>query len=199
MPASDPVIVPSKHSLMPEARHTVLCIKRLHQSSIKSCNVMKISQGTFMVATGGDDNALGLSLIRFQDSDCYSSSAIAIESLLIPHAHSAAIGAISIIPNAHGNQGSEEQPECSLRVITCGNDQRLKLWSVQLPSLSAGIEDLEVYKVANEPTAVADIADLAILENNEVSGLSTKVLICGIGMEIWTVTHEHQTLQRTAS
>lgn len=141
-----------------------------------------------MVATGGDDNALGLSLIRFQDADGNSSSSITIESLLIPHAHSAAIGAISIIPQAQGHQRPERLSEYGVRVITSGNDQRVKLWSIHLPSLSAGLEDLEVRKVANEPTAVADIADLAILENNGASGHSIKVLICGIGMEIWTVT-----------
>jgi WD repeat-containing protein 6 len=187
VPASESTDIPSKYSLRLGARHTILCIKKLHQSSIKSCSVIKISQHTFMVATGGDDNALGLSLIQFQDTKYYS-SLITIESLLIPRAHSAAIGVISLIPHVHSDQRPEEQIGYSMRVITSGNDQRVKLWSVHLPSLSAGIENLEVRKVANEPTAVADVSGLAILKKKEeVSGHSVKVLICGVGMEIWDI------------
>jgi hypothetical protein len=83
-------------------------------------------------------------------------------------------------------------------VVTSGNDQWVRVWEVVYnPAAGGGEEEkdsLEVRRVRKVKTNVADVSSMALLgsagigeaEGGEGSegGGSTRVLICGVGMEV---------------
>ena len=175
---------------------SILCIKSLHQNSIKSCSLVKLSKDAFLVSTGGDDNAIGLSLIRFEDGD-HKVSVMSIESAIVPNAHAAAIGALSLVPFGHDNGGLDGQSGYNLRLVSSGNDQRVKLWDVHLDSLSTGMGGVGVRRISNEATSVADVSDLAIMPQSGNFDI-TDVAICGVGMEMWRVKSRDISLRQSS-
>jgi len=152
----------------------------LHQSSIKSLSTCKLNDNTSLVVTGGDDNGLGITLIRFnqpKDVKCHN--------LIIPRAHVAAITATSIVAVIDKEHtGSHLQ----IRVATASNDQRVRLWNIDVDLTQVGVEGLEVTRGANRYSAVADVSSMALFPCEGVSQQrGNKILICGVGMEIWDV------------
>jgi hypothetical protein len=156
------------------------CVKTqaLHQSSIKSLSTCKLNDGTTLIVTGGDDNGLGLALISFEnlkDLDC--------STLIIPRTHAAAVTAANILTC---QQNNVENPCFHIQVATASNDQRVKLWDLDINLGKKGVEGLEVKRVANRYTAVADVSSMALFpaeDGSEQAG--TRILICGVGMEVW--------------
>jgi WD40 repeat protein len=107
---------------------------RIHQNSIKVMFTVslpsKSGQKDQIVITGGDDNALGLTLMRTRTSggDATPSRPItSFQTLLIPKAHAAAITAMCLCTLSFSLS-----QEFRIRFLSTGNDQHVKLWSVSV-------------------------------------------------------------------
>ena len=125
----------------------------VHQNSIKAMHTIDLTPGHpshhhRLVITGGDDNALGLTLMRVKTSMSPPSVEMhepAFQSLLIPNAHAAAITAICVqqpvIISSYSADSSDKPVPQEIRFwfLSTGNDQRLKLWFVMVDLAKMGV------------------------------------------------------------
>jgi WD40 repeat protein len=136
---------------------------RLHQSAIKTLDIRHQdtkSDGTsYLIITGGDDNALGVVHLRLEKTDRYEVKSKSI----IRSAHAAAVTGVAIT-KVDGQSGEAT-------VVSASNDQRVKKWRV----MDWGAR---VQLLANEYSAVADAGDLEVLGGGEV-------MVGGVGVEVW--------------
>ena len=136
---------------------------QVHQSAIHAATTRKLIDGSTILVSGGDDNAIAITRI---DDGRFA------KTLLIPRAHAAAItGLVVVVINAD-----------SYWLVSTSIDQRLKLWEVHIDTNRDGVEGVEVKLLQNVFTAVADVAslDLCTLEDGSMG-----VLVCGVGMDVW--------------
>ena len=153
---------------------TLLKTQMLHQNSIKSLDIAE-SNGQILVATGGDDNALGISLYPKYGPLVTSSPACFILRL----AHAAAVTGLCFLQTPDTAPG-----RLSLRLATSSNDQKLAIWHFELDTDSKGGFWPNFRKVKEAFTPVADVGDLAVLDTSKNG---SKILVVGNGMEIWEV------------
>jgi WD40 repeat protein len=151
---------------------------RLHQSAIKCMTVAQIAEDSFLILTGGDDNALAITRItlgrHLQDGEVHCSV------LLLPKAHASAVTAITLVDNPMADRDLFLQ----LRFATSSNDQRLKLWSACMDLSKPGVEGLEITKDSDVYTSVADVSSMdTVNDGSDKKG----VLVCGVGMELWSI------------
>lgn len=133
-------------------------IVNVHQNSIKCMQVaMKKDKTDYTVVTGGDDNGLGVTTLNVEDYEVTSQH-------MVKNAHTASINGLDLIQRAGYTIA-----------FTTGNDQRIKVWKV------AQEETARIELCADEYSGVADTSDLAIIEEDG------KVVICGVGTEIWSI------------
>ena len=168
---------------------TLLTCVRLHQSSIKTTSVIQACSTAMVILTGGDDNAVGITLLRrFTGQDTISTS-----SVLLPRAHAAAVTASTIFLQPRSKDNSDAEPtKAFFRAVTSSNDQRLKVWDVVIDLSAHGSEGINVKKAANKPTAVADVSSITVLPslNGAVGGNShwhKRLLVSGVGIEVWNL------------
>lgn len=170
---------------------------RVHQSSILSMDTVFLGGDSWLAATGGDDNALGLTVIS-RTSGTQGPSANVARSLCIPKAHAAALTALKITGLKSTAAG------LTLQVISVGNDQRLKVWGVEVSSDFLAhsenklMDGLKVKKLHAEWTAVADVSAIELVEEPEREDLDghghgipapnrCRVMIVGVGMQLLDV------------
>jgi WD40 repeat protein len=174
------------HSTMSESERILPCQERgqasqlvmlsnhrLHQSSIKSLDIAT-KDNEIIVATGGDDNALGVTIYEVNNLVRKS------RNVLIRSAHAAAITGLSFVSNSACEKSGE------MRIVTSGNDQRVKEWALCICSPDQANHKLDMSKVGDVFTSVADVGDLAILSGT-CDPDSKKVLVLGNGMEVYEV------------
>jgi WD40 repeat protein len=170
------------HSHVPQL--FMLSNRKVHQSAIKSLDVAAIRpEKDIVIVTGGDDNALAVSIYRIRESLKEGSAS---SSVVLRSAHAASITGLSILPGPGG-------ADPSLSIISSSNDQRVKVWDVRIDNEDQTREDgchVEIMKVGDTFTSVADVGDLAVFSTpRNCEGRSSKnVLIVGNGMEIWNVS-----------
>ena len=153
---------------------------KLHQSTIKSMAIVSTSQDIVLV-TSGDDNALAFT--RIEINQCESAQ-IAFSTLLIPSAHASAINAVQTIHEDHSSDVTKGTSGSSMfLLLTTGNDQRIKRWSVKLELERPGVEAIHVKMVSNNASSVADASCMASISGNS----SRAVAIAGVGIEVWKV------------
>ena len=123
----------------------------------------KLEDGSHVVITGGDDNAIAFTRIRADGN---------ASTLIVSHAHAAAVTGLA---TASGGRGR-------LLLVTTSIDQRVKVWHVNIDTSRPGVEGIAVQHLENFPTAVADVSSLALygFEDGAVG-----VLVCGVGMDMW--------------
>ncbi|KAK4035399.1 hypothetical protein C8A01DRAFT_48394 [Parachaetomium inaequale] len=140
-------------------------VVRLHQSSIKSLDLSAAEgPGRWLVATGGDDNALGfLDLVWDGDKGEY----VVRGRYRVKDAHAAAVTGLSVVKAAPG----------MIDIATASNDQRVKLWRAKR-SASRG---MRVTMLDNRYSSVADAGDLELIAPG-------KIMVGGVGMEVWDVS-----------
>ena len=171
--------------------------QRVHQNSIQASVLVKITgfSSTWLVITGGDDNALGLTVFC-PDSVCSSRSISAFRTLLISSAHAAAVTDLTLLSRL---ETSEEN--ISLNFASVSNDQRVKIWHVTIRVEDTFKEDFEmqgiqIEKIAESWTSVADAAAIEVLETapgkdqHPIGSAQTReqeLLVIGVGMEILKV------------
>ncbi|KAL8702187.1 MAG: hypothetical protein Q9201_004542 [Fulgogasparrea decipioides] len=148
----------------------------VHQSSIKSLSAIKIEiHNQFLIATGGDDGALGITLFEFgsfsEKPEC--------ARLLIPKAHAAAINSVVYVgkgvPRKSDNEGWFRHV-----FVSSGSDRRVKTWVVKVPKQHDRKEKGVYPSVARDRyTSVADVAAMATATTED----GTEVFVAGVGME----------------
>jgi hypothetical protein len=169
-------------TLRDETRCQIECMRtqKVHQNSIKSISTRYLTNGTSLVLTSGDDNALGLTLVTV----VHYAPRPFVSSLIIPDAHAAAIASAKILWLCQ-IQGTESKFEG--RILSAGNDQRIKIWDFVVDLSKAGVNGVEVRKRANRYSAVADVSDVGIFPARNDEKEKSKILISGVGMEVWNI------------
>ncbi|KAI0170460.1 hypothetical protein BJ166DRAFT_516082 [Pestalotiopsis sp. NC0098] len=145
-------------------------VTRAHQSTMKSLAVGTApppspgGETSYLVATGGDDDAVGAVHLRRDPST--GQFAVASKSV-VRSAHAAAVTGLALL---------SVSPETAV-LASCSNDQRVKRWEV------AGWrgEAPRFRLLDNRYSAVADAGDL------EVLGEGGSFVVGGVGLEIWAV------------
>ncbi|KAI9171718.1 Regulator of Ty1 transposition protein [Paramyrothecium foliicola] len=135
---------------------------RLHQSSIKSLDMMA-DTGGYRVLTGGDDNALGIVFIAQLTEGLNTPIYRVTSQRIIRKAHSAAINGVLMITC----------PEAGLLAVSVSNDQRIKSW--RLPASDQSVVGL----LADEYSGVADPGDIEIIRQGKT------IILAGVGLEAW--------------
>jgi hypothetical protein len=163
-------------------KFTMLSNHKLHQSSIKSLDIIT-KDNKIVVATGGDDNALGATVY---DADNLE---IKPRSTMLRSAHAAAITGLSFLSKSPSEYGDE------MIIVTSSNDQRVKEWvlgigvdSSLLNSSDPVNDSVQIRKVGDVFTSVADVGDVTNLIGGVAAGDSKKVLVVGNGMEVYEVS-----------
>ncbi|KAL3418522.1 WD domain-containing protein [Phlyctema vagabunda] len=143
---------------------------KLHQNSIKALDILKLSGGRFIIGTGGDDNAIGITV--YSRTTLFSGTAPS--RTILPSAHAAAVTGLAFVP------GKE------IQLVSSGNDQRVKNWHL---SINEDSDEITRFSNAGDAfTSVADVGDLSFLGSNDSAGTTSKVLVVGVGMDVWRVS-----------
>lgn len=147
---------------------------RVHQSAIKCMAVIQVAEDSFLILTGGDDNALAFTRVTLRSEKVHSSV------LLVPKAHASAVTAITLVDEAMANRDILPQ----LRFATSSNDQKLKLWSACVDLSKPGVDGLQITKDSDLQTSVADVSSMDTLTD---APDKKRVLVCGVGMGMWNM------------
>ena len=136
---------------------------QVHQSATHAVATRKLADGSTLLVSGGDDNAIAITRI------CDRQPA---KTLLLPRAHAAAITGVVVLA-VDGD---------TFWLVSASIDQRVKLWQFDVDVSRGGVEGVEVKLLQNAFSAVADVAslDVCTLEDGGVG-----VLVCGVGMDLW--------------
>ncbi|KAM7189361.1 hypothetical protein V8F20_010177, partial [Naviculisporaceae sp. PSN 640] len=167
--------------------YSLSSVVKVHQSTVKSLDIARINQDNsavgWLVATGGDDNALGFTRLVKSASSIIRAKITATNRSRIAGAHAAAITGLTFVDG-----GKVEESRDILHVATASNDQRVKLWMVELNG-----EETQPPKVSlldNQYSAVADPGDVEVIPSTSSSRDGSqkgkgKFMVGGVGMEVW--------------
>ncbi|KAK4239062.1 putative cytosolic iron-sulfur protein assembly protein 1 [Achaetomium macrosporum] len=168
-----------------DTEFTLCWVARLHQSSIKSLDLVSGSSGSgssrWLVVTGGDDNALGFMDLAWdadKDKGMYVAPAPG-RRYRVRDAHAAAITGVCVV------RMEEEEAGVTQVVATVSNDQRVKLWRVERRTKDDGGGRIRVAMLDDRYSSVADAGDLELIAPG-------KLMVGGVGMEMW---HAHVPLR----
>lgn len=163
---SDPRGVPKPVQL------EIISTQRLHQSAIKSLDCLRLKQH-ILVATGGDDNALGISAYPISG---FTPATIPM-CFILRSAHAAAVTGLSFLhdPETESGEGGR------IQLVSSGNDQKVIAWDVNWDNDHGETCMVQLKKTGEAFTPVADVGDVVAL------GLDSRVLVVGNGMEVWKV------------
>ncbi|KAF1990318.1 WD40 repeat-like protein [Aulographum hederae CBS 113979] len=179
-----------------KGKYVVSRREKLHKNAILCLSEHRLSPTTSLVITGGDDNALGITLIQHDTN-------LRIHKHRISRAHAAAVTGCLVLPGAieFKNNGRSEF-ECL--VTTASNDQQLRAWKIVVdlnkwgPDAASSIDAIQVTRLFTNYTGVADGSCLAVVKQygfvDAESSSKTKFhfLVCGVGMEVQSMTVERQ-------
>jgi WD40 repeat protein len=144
--------------------------QKVHQNAILDAASVRLSGGSTLLVTAGDDNGIGFS--RVHAERFHENGEPEIATLLIPRAHAAAVTALAMY---------KYDKDC-FYVLSASIDQRVKLWDVRVVVTARGVDRVKVSKVQNVSTSVADVSSMALLQLEDGR---KGVLVCGVGMDVW--------------
>lgn len=181
-------------------RWNFLWKQQVHQNSIQASILVKVPgfSSKWFLVTGGDDNALGLTIFC-PDAASSSRSISAFRTLLIPNAHAAAVTGLTLISPL-----IKRGENTIMNFVSVSNDQRVKIWCVticdkEVCKRDIEIEDVQIRKVTEFWTNVADAAAVRVLNRapshedydtgyaQTTEEFSQELLVVGVGMEILKV------------
>ncbi|KAB8259655.1 WD40-repeat-containing domain protein [Aspergillus pseudonomiae] len=145
-----------------------------HSNSIKCLELAHISDAVSLVVAAGDDNALTLSILN---TNFTSTEAGDATTITIPDAHAACITTGKILKQRQ----CPDKGTMQAVIATSGNDHRVKIWCAEVDAKKIGADAIQVQMIADRYSSVADISSLGLI--CEASG-ETKLLVCGVGMEM---------------
>ncbi|PNS14247.1 hypothetical protein CAC42_6760 [Sphaceloma murrayae] len=140
---------------------------KVHQSAVHTSSLLPWSEGTYLLFSGGDDNALSISIVQSRGNGD--------STLTIPRAHAAALTALAVIDH--------DLATGKVLIVTAGLDQRIKLWSITVDAQQTGVAGLLVTKVEDKYLPVADVSSVCSWEDES----DTRVMVCGVGWDVWKV------------
>lgn len=162
--------------------HVLVEACRLHQSSLKALDLRALNgpgscsfpmpppPSSYVLLTGGDDNALGHARLDWvEDASGRSRFTVSSRSLARGGAHAAAVTGLCVSEVASDGRGGYRVWLC-----TASNDQRVRAWRMDV---DAGGRASRVALVGDRYSAVADCGDL--------ERLGTGVVVVGVGIEFW--------------
>lgn len=148
--------------------------------------MVPVSETVSLVAAGGDDNALTLSLINtdFTGSELDASAS----TISIPDAHAASVTAVRVLQR---QARTGKDATTNVLIASSGNDHRVKVWSVDMDLQKNGSDQIDVENVADQYSNVADISALDVVyggsDAGTLLGSNSKILVCGVGMEMLSI------------
>jgi WD40 repeat protein len=151
----------------------VISTQRVHQSAIKSLDCSRFNNH-ILVATGGDDNALGISAYPITGS----LPATIPTCFILRSAHAAAVTGLIFLHDPELENGQERR----IQLVSSGNDQKVIAWNVNLDDDHRETCMVQLKKTGEAFTPVADVGDVVAL------GLTNRVLVVGNGMEVWKIS-----------
>jgi WD repeat-containing protein 6 len=137
---------------------------RVHQSCIKAMTVLKddgVLGRPWLAVTTGDDNALGFTSFDATNDEGRPTD----RQLVVRSAHAAAITGVVDVPGP------------MRRFATVSNDQRVKVWELEVQDMGGPEDRLTARLLRDFPSGVAD--------PGSVETFGTKLIVGGIGIEIW--------------
>jgi hypothetical protein len=126
-----------------------------------------------LVATGGDDNALGISAYPISGS----TPATIPTFFILRSAHAAAVTGLSFLHDPKTKIGEEGK----IQIVSSGNDQKVIAWNVNLDNHHGEPCIVQLKKTGEAFTPVADVGDVVAF------GLDSRVLVVGNGTEVWKI------------
>ncbi|RMY42156.1 hypothetical protein D0865_12100 [Hortaea werneckii] len=141
----------------------------VHQNAILDVATHELQDGSSIIFTAGDDNAIGISRIDKIGT---------IRTLVIPRAHAAAVTGLAIVP----------EMDNVLSLISVSIDQRLKLWEVSLDATSHCADSIDVKLKRNVSTSVADVSSIEVCK---LVHESNAVILAGVGMDVWRISAQN--------
>lgn len=150
---------------------------KVHQSAILSLDTLPIGPDDFLIATGGDDNAVSLVYLSADDFTL---------RLTVPSAHAAAVSGLSFV--AHSHDSADKRG--IFRFCTVGGDQKVKSWEFEAKvELDEG--EFEVSELIWQEAGVGDMTTTTNVP--DAAGLAsfgghcghTHCLVYGNGMEVF--------------
>lgn len=143
----------------------------VHQSSVLTMDAVDLGAGVFFIATGGDDNALGLTVLNTSAPTNNKSTAARFSTVVIRDAHAAALTATTLLSASKVSTGLR------IALATAGNDQKVNVWEVMIPIESmTSADSFKVTKLRACWTAVADVSNIDLV--------GTRLLVTGVGIEV---------------
>ena len=154
-------------------RYDCAALFKVHQSSIKGLDVSKPRYNnakwpgdeSWLVVTGGDDNAVQFTSLRYGSA---SNSYKVLSRSRVKGAHAAGVTGICVV--------REEKDGKAMEVVSISNDQRVKLWRAVWKEGSE--EPVKVTLLDNQYSSVADAGDVEVIKEG-------RVMVGGVGMEVW--------------
>ncbi|PLB45502.1 WD-repeat protein WDR6, WD repeat superfamily [Aspergillus steynii IBT 23096] len=151
---------------------------QIHSNSIKAVEIVHISDAASLIIAGSDDNALTLSLLNTNFTHAEASDHAYTVS--IPDAHTACVTTIKVLDQQLSSDGKITH----ITAASSGNDHRVKIWKIEVDAAKEGFEAIQVQNVIDRYSTVADISTVDMIR--ETTG-DTKLLVCGVGMEMMGV------------
>ncbi|KAI1328986.1 WD40-repeat-containing domain protein [Xylariaceae sp. FL0255] len=192
------IVFTSIRALATEESADIL-VSRLHQSGIKSLDLrrVQIDKGaSYLVVTGGDDTAIGMVHLHFEqpsqvnvslDADLSGSISTTLsnpykiqQKFIFRSAHAAAVTGLAILDLENGGRDAV--------VVSTSNDQRVKTWR-----LVDWWNNLRVQLLDDQYSGVADAGDLEVLSeigsSRKEDGKAgcKRFLVAGVGIEVYSI------------
>ncbi|KAK5126736.1 hypothetical protein LTR85_009670 [Meristemomyces frigidus] len=139
---------------------------RVHQNAILAVALRELHDGSHLLITGGDDNAIGITRTTSKGD---------MQMILIPRAHAAAVTGLALLRRDQGR----------LLLASVSIDQRVKLWQIEVKTDGLGVDGISVMRSADVFTAVADVSSLELYKLEDGTN---GILVCGVGMDMWRLT-----------
>lgn len=160
---------------------------QIHSNSIKAMELVSLSDTATLIVTGGDDNSLSVSLLSTSPSEPCTNAFVGTVS--VSDAHAASVTAVKVL-----GQSQQSDQTSSITLTSSGNDHRVKIWSVTAdPTLG----NIRVEHLFDRYSSVADVSSLGLVGKNQLAvtnnnasvsdGAEPKLLVCGVGMELFEV------------
>ncbi|KAK4229028.1 putative cytosolic iron-sulfur protein assembly protein 1 [Podospora fimiseda] len=138
---------------------------KIHQSSIKTLDLVA-DNNKWVIATGGDDNALGFVDLVYDSTG----QGFSVEGRYrVKSAHAAAVTGLCAVSTSEKGV---------IVVVSVSNDQRVKLWRGE-----GGRGGFKVKLLDNKYSSVADAGDVEVITSEGSGG--RRVIVGGVGMEVW--------------
>lgn len=163
---------------------------RIHQNTSKTLAARLLDNGMSLVVSGGDDGSIAFLVLPsgVQGAGESTEESYINPPTIVTRAHGSAVTACTLLTH-----------DSDVFLLTSGNDQWIRLWeiiprpitktSTSAADLGNRSDPLDIRRLRRIKTNVADVSSMAEIEAHS-DGYGTRVLVCGVGMEVIRVEWE---------